>query len=143
VFKYGNFSHDSGSLELVNNFCLGIRQLLSPFLQVLRCLSHPLHTLDTEFYNIVTWVEFHFLSPGSARRLWVPSFPPKLRSPWIFYCFETFASRKSLIIGTIVVMRFISVTCVVSGKIANLDAGRGCMSPWISPPPFSRNISAM
>jgi len=67
----------------------------------------------------------------------------EITEPLGFYCFETFASRKSLIIGTIVVMRFISVTCVVSGKIANLDAGRGCMSPWISPPPFSRNISAM
>ncbi len=60
-----------------------------------------------------------------------------------FYCFWGFASRKSFIIGTITDMRFISVTCVVPGKIASLDAGRGCMSPWTSPPPFSRYISAM
>ena len=56
--------------------------------------------------------------------------------------FAGFASRKSFIIGTIVDMRFIKVTWVVSGKIANLDAERGCMSPWISPP-FRRYISAM
>lgn len=45
------------------------------------------------------------------------------------YCFWDLASRKSFTIGTIVDMRFISVTCVVSGKIASLDADRGCMSP--------------
>ena len=39
-------------------------------------------------------------------------------------------------------MRCISVTWVVLGKMANLDAERGRMSPWISPP-FRRNISAM
>jgi len=38
-------------------------------------------------------------------------------------------------------MRFTSVTCVLSGKMANRDAERGLMSPWISPP-FRRNISA-
>jgi len=38
-------------------------------------------------------------------------------------------------------MRCISVTWVVSGKMANRDAERGFMSPWISPP-FRRNISA-
>ena len=31
-------------------------------------------------------------------------------------------------------MRSINVTCVVLGKMANLDAERGCMSPKISPP---------
>src|SRR2546421_12640003 len=41
------------------------------------------------------------------------------------YCFWGFASRKSFTIGTIVVMRFISVTCVVLGKIASLDSERG------------------
>ena len=45
------------------------------------------------------------------------------------YCFWGFASRKSFTIGTIVDMRAISVTCVVSGKMANLEAERGCMSP--------------
>ena len=38
-------------------------------------------------------------------------------------------------------MRCISVTWVVLGKMANRDAERGFMSPWISPP-FRRNISA-
>ena len=31
-------------------------------------------------------------------------------------------------------MRCISVTWVVSGNMANRDAERGLMSPWISPP---------
>ena len=47
----------------------------------------------------------------------------------VIYCFWGFASRKSFTIETIVDMRFISVTCVVAGKIANLDAERGCISP--------------
>src|SRR6266481_1234734 len=51
------------------------------------------------------------------------------------------ASRKSFTIGTMTVMRCISVTWVVSGKMANRDAERGFMSPWTSPP-FRRNISA-
>src|ERR1700722_9516892 len=51
------------------------------------------------------------------------------------------ASRKSFTIGTMMGMRCISVTWVVLGKIANRDAERGFMSPWISPP-FRRNISA-
>ena len=38
-------------------------------------------------------------------------------------------------------MRCISVTWVVLGKMANREAERGFMSPWISPP-FRRNISA-
>src|SRR5262245_24249890 len=51
------------------------------------------------------------------------------------------ASRKSFTIGTMTAMRCISVTWVVLGKMANRDAERGFMSPWISPP-FRRNISA-
>src|SRR5712691_1485906 len=51
------------------------------------------------------------------------------------------ASRKSFTIGTMTGMRCISVTWVVLGKMANRDAERGFMSPWISPP-FRRNISA-
>src|SRR5207253_599222 len=51
------------------------------------------------------------------------------------------ASRKSFTIGTMTDMRCISVTWVVLGKMANRDAERGFMSPWISPP-FKRNISA-
>src|SRR6202043_3491919 len=51
------------------------------------------------------------------------------------------ASRKSSTIGTMMGMRCISVTWVVLGKMANRDAERGFMSPWISPP-FRRNISA-
>ena len=39
-------------------------------------------------------------------------------------------------------MRSISVTCVVLGSMANLDAERGRMSPKISSP-FRRNISEM
>ncbi len=58
------------------------------------------------------------------------------------YCFAGLKSRKSLIIGMIVWPRDISVTCVVSGKIATLDAERGPRSPEF-PPPFKRNISAM
>src|SRR4051812_29411644 len=52
------------------------------------------------------------------------------------------ALRKSFTIGTMTGMRCISVTWVVSGKMANRDAERGPMSPWVSPP-FRRNISAM
>src|SRR5690606_935428 len=52
-------------------------------------------------------------------------------------------SKKSFTIGTITSTRLISVTCVESGKIANLDAERGCISPWIFPPPFRRYISAI
>ena len=60
------------------------------------------------------------------------AFPTEINSPRVSYCFDGFESRKSFTIGTIVVMRFISVTCVVSGKIASLDSGCGCMSPWRS-----------
>ena len=56
--------------------------------------------------------------------------------------FWGFASRKSFTIGTMMGMRSISVTCVVLGNMANLDAERGCMSPKTSPP-FKRNISEM
>src|SRR5438128_902029 len=52
------------------------------------------------------------------------------------------ASRKSFTIGTMTGMRCISVTWVVLGKMANRDAERGFMSPWISPP-FRRNLSEM
>jgi hypothetical protein len=45
------------------------------------------------------------------------------------HCFCGFPSRKSFTIGTMTGMRSISVTCVVSGKMANLDAERGRMSP--------------
>ena len=44
--------------------------------------------------------------------------------------------------GTMIGMRRISVTCVVSGRMANLDAERGPRSPCV-PPPFRRNISSM
>src|SRR5262249_53589941 len=64
-----------------------------------------------------------------------------LAPPGFSYCFGGLASRKSFTIGTMMGMRCISVTCVVSGKMANRDAERGLMSPWISPP-FRRNISA-
>jgi predicted alpha/beta hydrolase len=46
-----------------------------------------------------------------------------------FHCFGGFASRKSFTIGTMTGMRSINVTCVVFGKMANLDAERGRMSP--------------
>ena len=58
------------------------------------------------------------------------------------YCVCGFASRKAFAIGTITGMRSISVTCVVLGNMANLDAERGRRSPKISPP-FRRNISEM
>src|SRR5258708_2378343 len=45
-----------------------------------------------------------------------------------FHFFGGLASRKSFTIRTIMDMRFISVTCVVSRNIANLDGGRGCNS---------------
>ena len=45
------------------------------------------------------------------------------------YCFWGFASRKSFTIGTIVDMRAISVTSVVSGKMANLEAEYKKLSP--------------
>ena len=64
----------------------------------------------------------------------------KLRS--FLYCSEGLASRKLSTIGTIVVMRDISVTCVVSGKMANFYAERGRRSQGTSPP-FRRYISAM
>lgn len=53
--------------------------------------------------------------------------PERLRRA--YFCFCGFASRKSFTIGTIVVIRCISVTCVVSGNMANLDAERGRRSP--------------
>src|SRR5579859_5198027 len=59
------------------------------------------------------------------------------RDPWLY----GLASRKSFTIGTMTGMRCISVTWVVLGKMANRDAERGFMSPWISPP-FRQNISA-
>jgi hypothetical protein len=46
-----------------------------------------------------------------------------------FYCFCGFASNKSFTIGTMTGMRSISVTCVVLGNMANLDAERGRKSP--------------
>ncbi len=57
-----------------------------------------------------------------------------LVSGQILYCLCGFASKKSFTIGTMTGMRSISVTCVVLGKMANLDAERGRMSPKISSP---------
>ncbi len=51
-----------------------------------------------------------------------------LVSGQIPYRFCGFASRKSFSIGTMTGMRSISVTCVVLGKMANLDADRRRMS---------------
>lgn len=50
------------------------------------------------------------------------------------------ALRKSFTIGTMIFARCINVTWVVSGNIANREAVRGPMSPWVSPP-LRRNIS--
>lgn len=80
-----------------------------------------------------------------AKRVWslsVSSTGQKIPSLEKFNYFEGLASRKLFIIGTIVVMWDISVTCVVSGTMANLDAERGRRSPGTSPP-FRRYISAM
>jgi Kef-type K+ transport system membrane component KefB len=48
-----------------------------------------------------------------------------LVSGQLLYCLCGFASKKSFTIGTMTGMRSISVTCVVLGKMANLDAERG------------------
>ena len=50
-----------------------------------------------------------------------------MQLPHCFFC--GFASKKSFTIGTMTSMRCISVTCVVLGKMANLDSERGRMSP--------------
>jgi hypothetical protein len=57
--------------------------------------------------------------------------PTRNRTPGFFYCFCGFASKKSFTIGTMTGLRSISVTCVVLGSTANLDAERGRMSPKI------------
>ena len=59
----------------------------------------------------------------------VPFKPRSSQAALLPYCFCGLASRKSFTIGTMTGMRCISVTCVVLGKMANLDAERGRMSP--------------
>jgi hypothetical protein len=56
--------------------------------------------------------------------------------------FSGLASKKSFTSGMIALLFSISVTCVVLGKMASLDADRGRISPKISSP-FSRYISEM
>src|SRR5688500_9776287 len=70
--------------------------------------------------------------------------PPPARSADDEAAFElaAYLSRKSSTMGTTTSSLSISVTCVVSGRIASLDSERGRMSPKISSP-FRRNISAM
>jgi hypothetical protein len=84
---------------------------------------------DCEFLLLII-IQLHIISnfrvnpPNDQAHLPVPQ---RLRR--FYFCFCGFASRKSFTIGTIVVMRCISVTCVVSGNMANLDAERGRRSP--------------
>lgn len=53
--------------------------------------------------------------------------PQRVRRAYFGFC--GFASKKSFTIGTITGMRSISVTWVVLGNTANLDAERGRRSP--------------
>jgi hypothetical protein len=122
-------AHASSAQAPPNRF----KQVVQPYVDAQ--MSLHLHTLNTESYYLVAWVEFHlcFNVAFAQRKM-------KISGTQIHFC--DFESRKSLIIGTIVDMRFISVTCVVSGNMANLDAERSPRSPEI-PPPFRLNISEM
>ena len=80
--------------------------------------------------NPVDWEtnEWQFASNGIAVQSQIFLRPDGLANLRNYFRFD-FASRKSFTIGTIIVMRLIRVTCVVSGKIASLDSDRGPMSP--------------
>ena len=53
---------------------------------------------------------------------------PDARCFWL-YCFCDLASRKSFVMGMMTLRFSISVTCVVFGKMANLDSERRRRSP--------------